>query len=86
MSILGFRRVTVLLCNTNCIGCSSHGHCLGTSVRLEGGEKLKFLVRMAELRPGRQVVSLLTLSLAQSRFAKLYKKELSYEVLRTAVK
>ena len=50
------------------------------------GKKLKFLVRMAEFRPGRQVVSVLKLGLAQSRFAKLYKKELSYEVLRTAVK
>jgi hypothetical protein len=37
---------------------------------------------MAEFRPDRQVVSVLTLGLTQSKFAKLYKKELSYEVLR----
>jgi len=28
----------VLLCNTICIGCSSHCHCIGTFVRLEGGK------------------------------------------------
>ena len=83
MSILEFRRIKVLLCNTICSGCSSHGHCIGTFVPL-GGE-LKFLVRMAQSPPGRQVVSVLTLDLAESRFAKLNKKELSYAVLLTAV-
>jgi hypothetical protein len=37
---------------------------------------------MAEFRPGSQVVSVLTLGLAQSKFVKLYKKELSHEVSR----
>jgi hypothetical protein len=51
--------------------------------RVGGGTEI---LRMAQSRPGGQVVSVLTLDLAESSFAKLNKKELSYEVLCTAVK
>jgi hypothetical protein len=50
------------------------------------GKKLEFVARKAEIRTVRQAVSVLKLGLAQSRLAKLYKNELSYEVLRPAVK